>query len=122
MVKGPLSEADKPIRCSMRLPSLWVLTALAIGLESCSPEQAGNTEQERANGLTLSPCYRGAIARRRGSPTRKVTLRFALALLRDVATSRIRPIVRVRDDAPRYEKRARQVPSSSRPTPQRSQE
>src|ERR1700704_3965548 len=53
MVKGPLSKADKPIRCSMRLPSLWVLTALAIGLESCSPEQAGNTEQERADGLYL---------------------------------------------------------------------
>src|SRR5882672_11916995 len=66
MVKGPLSEADKPIRCSMRLPSLWVLAALAIGLESCSPEQTGYTEQERADGLTLSPCYRGATRKAPG--------------------------------------------------------
>ena len=40
----------------MRLPSLWVLTALAIGLESCSPEQAGYTEQELPDGLIL-PCH-----------------------------------------------------------------
>jgi hypothetical protein len=32
----------------MHLLSLWVLTALAVGLASCSQEQAGYTEQERA--------------------------------------------------------------------------
>ena len=52
MVKGSLSEAGKPKRRSMHLPSLWVLTALAIA--SCSLEQAGYTEQERADGLTMS--------------------------------------------------------------------
>ena len=57
MVKGPLSDADIPRRCSIRLPRLWVLTALAIGLASCSLEQAGYTEQERADDLSLSPCY-----------------------------------------------------------------
>ena len=54
MVKGPLSEADKA--CSLHLAEAQGLTALAIGLASCSLEQAGY-EQERPDGLFLSPCY-----------------------------------------------------------------
>ena len=53
--KGPLSEADKA--CSLHLAEPQGLTALAIGLASCSLEQAGYTEQERADDLSLSPCY-----------------------------------------------------------------
>ena len=55
MVKGPLSEAGKA--CPLHLAEPQGLTALAIGLASCSLEQAGYTEQERADDLSLSPCY-----------------------------------------------------------------
>jgi hypothetical protein len=56
MVKGPLSEADKA--CSLHLAEPQGLTALAIGLASCSLEQAGYIEQERADDLSLSPLLR----------------------------------------------------------------
>jgi len=45
--KRTVKKADQPRRCAMQLPSLSVLTALAIGLASCSQEQAGYTEKER---------------------------------------------------------------------------
>jgi hypothetical protein len=45
--KRIVKKLDQPRRCAMQLPSLNALTALAIGLASCSQEQPGYSEKER---------------------------------------------------------------------------
>jgi hypothetical protein len=45
--KRMVKKADQPRRCAMQWPTLSALTALAIGLASCSQKQAGYTGAER---------------------------------------------------------------------------
>jgi hypothetical protein len=47
MVKGRLTGVVEPGKCTMQSPSLSILAGLAIGLASCSPEQAEFTDTER---------------------------------------------------------------------------
>ena len=61
MVKGQLRKQDEPESCAMQLSSLSVLTALAIGVASCSQEQAGYTEKE---GVCIAQHYKDYDAKR----------------------------------------------------------
>jgi hypothetical protein len=51
--KRTVKKAAQPRRCAMQLPSLSALIALAIGLASCSQEQAGYLLQSVTPTVTL---------------------------------------------------------------------